>query len=78
MSAKKDLTGVLFKNDRKTTDKHPDYKGQCVMAGVEFWIAGWINEHAERGKYMSLKFSVKEGQSEKLKQDAAEDEDIPF
>ena len=75
MSKGKELSGVLFRNDKKTTDKHPMYKGSCMIAGVEFWIAAWVNE-SERGKYMRLKFSVKEGQEEKIKQE--EDSDIPF
>jgi hypothetical protein len=62
MSKGKELSGVLFKNDKKTTDKHPLYKGSCMIAGVEFWIAAWLNE-SPRGKYMSLKFQAKDEQN---------------
>ena len=53
------LRGVLFKNDRKEKDTHPDYKGSCEIDGQEMWISAWIKEGA-RGKFMSLSFSAKE------------------
>ena len=31
--------GVLFKNDRKESDSHPDYKGQINVDGTEFWLS---------------------------------------
>jgi len=53
------LRGVLFKNDRKEKDTHPDYKGQCEVDGEEFWISSWIKEGA-KGKYMTLSFTAKD------------------
>lgn len=52
--------GVLFKNDRKTSDKQPDYKGDLNVGGVVFEIAAWIKEAKETGKkYMSLSIQPK-------------------
>lgn len=56
----KDLTGSLFKNDRKNTDKHPDYTGSIVVNGQEFWLSAWLKD-GKRGKYMSLGLRAKEG-----------------
>lgn len=56
----KDNTGSLFKNDRKETDSHPDYKGSALLGGVEHWLDAWINEARDGSKYMSLKFKPKE------------------
>lgn len=53
------LRGVLFKNDRKEKDSHPDYKGSCEVEGTEFWISAWIKE-GRNGKFMSLSFTAKE------------------
>jgi len=40
----KDNTGVLFKNDKKLSDNHPDYKGSITVGGVEYWISSWIKQ----------------------------------
>lgn len=53
------MRGVLFKNDRKEKDSHPDYKGSCEVNGVEMWLSAWIKEGA-KGKFMSLSFEPKQ------------------
>jgi hypothetical protein len=78
-----ELRGVLFKNDKKETEKHPDYKGSCEIGGAEYWIAAWIKE-GKNGKFMSLSFSLKEDskkpepRKESKKADPVEDETLPF
>ena len=51
--------GVLFKNDRKEKDTHPDYKGSINADGVEYWISAWMKEGAN-GKFMSFLLTPKE------------------
>ncbi len=53
------LRGVLFKNDRKENEKHPDYKGSCEIEGNEYWLSAWIRS-GDKGKFMSLSFTLKE------------------
>lgn len=49
--------GVLFKNDRKEEDRHPDYKGKINANGQDFELAAWIREDRNGRKYMSLSIS---------------------
>jgi uncharacterized protein (DUF736 family) len=53
----KDLTGNLFKNDKKGNEKAPDYRGECSVAGEKLSIAAWLKTSAKGTKYMSLSFS---------------------
>jgi hypothetical protein len=53
--------GVLFKNDRKEKDTHPDYKGQINVDGEEYWLSAWIKD-GKKGKFMSLSIKPKEEQ----------------
>lgn len=64
--------GVLFKNDRKESDKHADYRGSINVAGVDYWLDAWIRE-GQKGKFMSLSVKpknapAKPAQSEYAKQ----------
>jgi hypothetical protein len=50
-------TGNLFKNDKKSKDIQPDYKGSiCLPDGSTMQIAGWITK-GPNGTYMALKLS---------------------
>jgi hypothetical protein len=75
------LKGVLFKNDKKETEKHPDYKGSCEIEGTEYWIAAWIKE-GQKGKFMSLSFSLKEEAKKpapkKAEKIEADEDALPF
>lgn len=59
----KDMSGSLFKNDRKETDTHPDYKGSALLNGVDHWLDAWVNTDRNGNKYMALKFKPKEAAS---------------
>lgn len=72
--------GVLFKNDKATTDKHPGYTGKINVGGVDYYLSAWVKE-GQRGKFFSL--SVKpvdeKPQAQPAQQAVAEmDDDIPF
>ena len=53
--------GVLFKNDDKQGDSHPDYTGNINVNGTEFWLSAWIKTSDKTGKkFMSLSVKAKE------------------
>lgn len=86
MSYDNNMTGILSKNDRKESDKHPDIKGQCEIDGVQYWISGWRKERKDgSGGFYSLKFNPKEQQQAKpaktqakAKPEPEYEDDIPF
>ena len=58
-------TGSLFRNDRKESDTHPDYKGSALIDGLgDCWLDAWINTAKDGSKYMSLKFKAKEARTQ--------------
>ena len=48
----KEGSGSLFKNDRKTTENHPDYSGTIMVNGKEHWLSAWVKE-GKKGKFFS-------------------------
>lgn len=45
--------GVLFINDRKQKDTHPDFKGSIDVSGVSYWLSGW-RKTTSKGETISL------------------------
>ncbi len=56
--------GVLFKNDRKETDNHPDYTGNINVGGREFWLSAWIKQAKSGKKFLSVSVKPKEEQGQ--------------
>lgn len=71
----RDNNGVLFKNDRKHKDTHPDYQGLVTVGNKPYEIAAWIKQ-GQKGKFMSLSFKPKT-QAERQVEDEF-DSEIPF
>lgn len=75
--------GALFKNQRKESDRHPDYTGQLNVGGDDYRLSAWIKTDKNGAKYMSL--SVKPKDEAPKQEPAAQpvaadafDDDIPF
>lgn len=72
---------TLYKNDFKTEDKHPDYKGRGLdLTGNPIEIAAWIKSGAN-GKFMSCRMSVPrrdEAPAKPAAKPQRDDSEIPF
>jgi uncharacterized protein (DUF736 family) len=83
-------SGAIFKNDKKTADNQPDYRGKINVEGKEFEISLWVKTAQSGVKYMSAAIKepyvapapapVLQNTSDKIKAAADElfEDDLPF
>lgn len=80
-------SGILYKNDSKEKDTHPDYRGSINVGGFEYWLSAWIKEGKAGGKlegrkFFSLSMQLKDGQPATKPAPApsapVDDDDVPF
>ena len=50
--------GQIWKNDKKETENHPDFKGSINVEGVEYWVSGWKRKPDANPKAPALSFSI--------------------
>lgn len=57
--------GSIWKNEKKETEKHPDFTGSLNVNGQEFWVSAWKRRPDQSDKAPALSFSIKakDGQS---------------
>lgn len=84
MAGKYPNSGILSRNKRRDSDKHPEYTGSAEIDGQEYWLSAWVNEN-DQGKYFKISFKKKEashggGQSQRSsgRSQQHEDDDAPF
>jgi hypothetical protein len=49
-------TGTLFKNTKKTSEKHPDMDGTILIGDKQMRIAAWTKQ-GKSGRFLSLVIS---------------------
>ena len=49
-------SGMLARNDKKETEKHPDFKGSINVGGVDYWLSAWVREGKPGGKMEGRKY----------------------
>ena len=55
----KNNTGTVFANDRKETPSHPDYTGQALIDGADYWLSAWKKQSQSGKSYLSFSFKPK-------------------
>ena len=73
----RELSGSLFKNEKKTEEKHPQMQGSCLIDGVEYYVSAWTKEGA-KGRWQSLAFKRKDAKPDAKPAPADDDDSIPF
>lgn len=85
--------GQIWKNEKKSTDKHPDFTGSLNVDGKDYWVSAWKRREGAADRAPALSFSIKakdgkpqessrpasapEGRRASMK-DALDDDEIPF
>lgn len=73
--------GAIFKNDYKTTDSHPEYKGKINVDGVDKEIALWVKKTKDGKSFFSVAISepyVKDAEKVTNVTEVTEGDDLPF
>ena len=76
----KDNSGSLFKNDKMTTEKSPQYTGTVLINGVKYRQSAWVKETKDGRKYFSQSFTAMDDTSYSKPQTISEaiNDDVPF
>ncbi len=81
--------GSLFKNENKTSDNHPNARGELMIEGVLYEVAAWT-KNGSKGPFQSLSVKRKEARQSQPRQQQHEsdsygnrhadldDTDLPF
>ena len=84
MAEPKNMSGTLFRNDRRREGREdPHLLGSCMIGGQRFWMDAWTNilQRGERQgeKYISIKFRAAEDRPERTpRPPVADSDDLPF
>lgn len=79
----KDMSGSLFKNQKKEKDSHPNATGTALIDGVEYWVSAWTKFDKNSQPWQSLAFKRKDSKPHDDRQSKPQsyqghEDDIPF
>lgn len=72
--------GSLFKNDKRTEEKHPNAKGKVMLPNGEVrWLSAWTKTTSAGEKWISLSVGdLVQGGAQAKPVVVESDDDIPF
>jgi hypothetical protein len=56
----REMSGNLFKNDKREKDTQPNARGTALIDGVLYEISAWTKETKSGDKWQSLSFKPKQ------------------
>jgi len=69
--------GAIWNNQRKESDKHPDFTGSLNVEGKEYYVSAWRKEpNGDRSPVLSFSIKAKDAVSEPSATKVSED--VPF
>ncbi len=77
---RKDGDGSLFQNTNKQKDTQPDYRGEVLLDGKTYEIAGWKKARQNGEPWLSLKVQPKRERPQGAQRPAEQpfNDEIPF
>ena len=66
--------GAIWKNDRKETENHPDFKGSINVDGKDYWLSCWKRKPDANPNSPALSLSVTPKEAVAKPQPAAGDD----
>lgn len=80
--------GSIWKNEKKETEKHPDFTGSLNVEGTDYWVSAWKRKEGAPDRAPVLSFQIKKKDGKAPPSRAAEadlnrgrpefDDEIPF
>jgi hypothetical protein len=71
--------GVLFTNDKREKDSHPNMTGKINIEGKDYWLSAWTKTSKNGNKFLSLNAKEMEARVEPAPADFIDDDlDLPF
>ena len=73
----RELSGNLFKNDRRETETQPAYRGDAKIEGKVYKISAWVKD-GKNGRFFSLAFTEKDAPKDVGGFDRPVADEVPF
>ena len=70
--------GAIWRNEKKETDRHPDFTGSLNVEGVEYWVSAWKRKPDAKENAPALSFSIKRKEQASKAVEPGFDDPIPF
>lgn len=76
----KDMSGNVFVNTNKSSEKHPSYKGAVKLLGKQYDLAIWVRRDRNGQTYWSFELSepYRKPENEPPRDNSLPRDDIPF